>query len=76
MKTRFCNVIQSPDASEGAPMRSNYSSYSTERTPITALLFEAKQRVLLPLVELKDDLSSRDCCPQADRKVECSFQEQ
>lgn len=76
MKTRFCNVIQSPDASEGAPVRSNCSNYSTERTPITALLFQAKQRVLLPLVRLKDDLPSKDCRLQADRKVECSFQEQ
>lgn len=76
MKIRFCNVTQSPDASEGAPARSNCSNYSTERTPITALLFEAKQRVLLPLVRLNENLPSRDCRLQADRKVECSFQEQ
>ena len=75
MKTRFCDLIQSPDAGEGASEMSNHSNYSMERTPITELLFQAKQRVLLPVIRSNDDLASNDCLPQA-RKVERSFQEQ
>ena len=52
MRTQFCSLIQSPDASEGA---SAASRYSTERTPITALLFEAKQKVALPVVQIEDE---------------------
>lgn len=49
MRTWNCSLIQSPDASEGAP---GLSRYSTARTPITALLFEAKRKVALPVIRL------------------------
>lgn len=50
MRTRLCGFIQSPDANEGALAA---SMYSTERTPITALLFEAKRKVALPVVRIE-----------------------
>ena len=53
MTTRFCSFIQSPDANEGALA---LSKYSTKRTPVTALLFEAKRKVALPVVRLEDGL--------------------
>jgi len=71
MRTRFCRYLQSPDANEGTLRDSNYS---TERSPRTALLFEAKRNVLLPLVRLED--YRKECLPEAARKVaECSFRE-
>ena len=53
MRTRLCRFIQSPDANEGALTA---SKYSTDRTPITALLFEAKRKVALPVVRLEEGL--------------------
>lgn len=53
MRTRLCRFIQSPDANEGALA---LSRYSMERTPITALLFEAKRKVALPVVRLEEGL--------------------
>jgi hypothetical protein len=73
MKTRFASLIQSPDANEGMLMNSNYS---TERSPITALLFEAKRTVILPLVSLEGQLPSAEILLEIRRKVECSVQEQ
>jgi hypothetical protein len=73
MMTRFYSLIQSPDAREGALQQSNYS---TRRTPTTALLFEAKEWVILPLVRLEDKLPSTEYLPEANHKVACSFQEQ
>jgi hypothetical protein len=73
MKTRFCNLIQSPDAGEGALKESNYS---TERSPTTALLFEAARTVLLPLVRLEDALPSVQVFLETKCKVGCSVQEQ
>jgi len=52
MRAEFCSFIQSPDALEGALISSNYS---TERTPITALLFEAKRNVVLPIVRIGNE---------------------
>jgi len=73
MMTRFYSLIQSPDAREGALPD---SSFSTKRTPITALLFEAKERVILPQVRLEDKLPPAAFLPEANHKVACSFQEQ
>lgn len=53
MMTRSCSFIQSPDAHEGAQA---LSKYSTERSKITALLFEAKRKVALPVVRLEEGL--------------------
>jgi hypothetical protein len=53
MRTRFCSFIQSPDANEGALA---LSKYSTERSPVTALLFEAKRKVALPVVRIEEGL--------------------
>ena len=73
MKTRFSNPIQSPYANEGMLTKSNYS---TARSPITALLCEAKRTVLLPLVRLVEgDLPSAEGLPEFRQKVECSGQE-
>jgi hypothetical protein len=71
MKTRFCSLVQSPDPGEGAPMN---SKYSTERSPTTALLFEAMQTVALPLVT-QEDLDSSPAPSKARCVVECSVQE-
>ena len=46
MRTRFTSFLESPDASEGTNVD---SKYSTERSPKTALLFEASHTILLPL---------------------------
>ena len=73
MKTRFSNLIQSPDANEGML---TYSSYSTERSPVTALLFEGKRNITLPVMVPVGDLSVAESLPEAQRKVDCSFQEQ
>ena len=73
MKTRFASLTQSPDASEGALAN---SGYSTERSPITALLFEGKRKIVLPAIGPVVDLQAAESLPEAQRKVECSFQEQ
>lgn len=56
MRTRFCSFIQSPDANEGAPTP---SKYSTERSSRTALLFDGKRNVALPAIELENVEASR-----------------
>ena len=73
MKTRFSSLVQSPDANEG--MLPN-TSYSTERSPITALLFEGKRKIVLPAIGPITDLQAAESLPEVQRKVECSFQEQ
>lgn len=71
MKTRVCRYLQSPDANEGSLLNSNYS---TKRTAVTALLFEAKRNILLPLIRLGNDRDSRERLAEADSKVvKCSF---
>jgi hypothetical protein len=72
MKPRFCSLIQSPDAGEGTLMD---SKYSTERSPITALLFEATRNVVLPLVRLEGGLPSVEVLSETRCKVGCSVQE-
>ena len=72
MKTRLFQFTGSPDANEGTGMNSNYS---TERSPKTALLFEAARTVLLPLVKLPDDMPSVKILPEAQCNQGCSVQE-
>jgi hypothetical protein len=72
MKTRFTNLLESPDASEGSDAKSNYSM---ERSPKTALLFEASHTVLLPLVRFVEDIPSKQELLDAAHKVGCSVQE-
>jgi hypothetical protein len=72
MRTRFASLLESPDASEGANTRSNYS---TERSPKTALLFEASHTVLLPLVRFVAEIPSTDELLDAERKAGGSNQE-
>jgi hypothetical protein len=72
MKTRFSNLIQSPDASEGVLMNSNYS---TERSPTTALLFEAARTVLLPMIGLESAEPATEVILETRCKVGCSVQE-
>jgi len=72
MKTRFTSFMGSPDASEGTGVNSNYS---TERSPTTALLFEAARTVLLPLVRLAGDIPSVEILSETRSKVDCSVQE-
>ena len=57
MRTRFCSFIQSPDANEGAPAP---SKYSTERSSRTALLFDGKRYVALPVIELENVETLKD----------------
>jgi hypothetical protein len=73
MRTRFISLLESPDSSEGSKVNSNYS---TERSPRTALLFEASHTVLLPLVRFVEDITSREELLAAARKMGCSVQEQ
>jgi hypothetical protein len=73
MKTLFCSLFQSPDANEGTLMN---SKYSMERSPATALLYEAARTVLLPLVRLEDGLPSVQVFLETKCKVGCSVQEQ
>lgn len=73
MRTRFTSLLESPDASEGTNVN---SKYSTERSPRTALLFEASHTVLLPLVRIAEEIPSADELLDAVRKVGCSGQEQ
>lgn len=71
MKMRFSSSLQSPDANEGALPN---SSYSTERSPKTALLFVAKRNILLPLIRFDDPRVSKESHPEADHNtVEHSF---
>jgi hypothetical protein len=72
MKTRFFNLIESPDSGEGTLGNSNYS---TERSPTTALLFEAARTVLLPLVGSDGRLSSAEVLLETKCKVSCSVEE-
>lgn len=72
MKTRFSSFMGSPDASEGAGVDSNFSKYSTERSPTTALLFEAARTVLLPLVRLAGDLPAVEILSETRGPVGCS----
>jgi hypothetical protein len=72
MRTRFTSLLESPDASEGSNAKSNYSM---ERSPVTALLFEASHTVLLPLVRFVEDMPSVEELLDAERKVGCSGQE-
>jgi len=73
MKTRFTSLLESPDASEGTNAASNYS---TQRSPRTALLFEASHTVVLPLVRFVEDMPSKEELLAAARKMGCSAQEQ
>lgn len=72
MNTRLCSCIQSPDANEGA-LRG--SKYSTKRTPITALLFEAKRKVPLPILQPLPPLPPAEKPGQNLRKDERSLRE-
>jgi hypothetical protein len=72
MRTRFATLLESPDASEGTNAKSNYSM---ERSPRTALLFEASHTVVLPLVRFVEDMPSTDELLDAERKAGCSGQE-
>ncbi len=72
MRTRFTTLMGSPDASEGTDAKSNYS---TERSPKTALLFEASHTVLLPLVRPVENVPSTEELLDAERKVGYSVQE-
>ena len=72
MKTRFFSLIQSPDAAEGTGMN---SKYSTERSPTTALLFEAARTVLLPFIREEGEAPSAEILLETRCKVGCSVQE-
>ena len=72
MRTRFASLLESPDASEGANSGSNYSM---ERSPRTALLFEASHTVLLPLVRFVEEMSSTEELLDAERKTNRPSQE-
>ena len=72
MRTRFTSFLESPDASEGTNVD---SKYSTERSPKTALLFEASHTILLPLVRIVEEIPSTDELLDAERKVGGSGQE-
>lgn len=69
MKNRFS--CSSPAAAEGALTNSNYS---TERSPTTALLFEATRTVILPRVNREGALPSAGIL-ETRCKVDCSVQE-
>jgi hypothetical protein len=72
MKTRFINFMGSPDANESTGMD---SKYSMERSPTTALLFEAARTVLLPLVRLPEGMPSTEILLETRCQVGCSVQE-
>jgi len=72
MKTRFFQFMESPDASEGSGVD---SKYSTERSPKTALLFEAARTVLLPLIRLPDYMPSVEILPETRCNMGSSVQE-
>ena len=66
MKNRFTSLLGSPDASEGTNAASNYS---TERSPTTALLFEALHTVPLPVVRILENVPSTEELLEAERKA-------
>ena len=72
MKMRFINFTGSPEANEGTGMN---SKYSMERSPTTALLFEAARTVVLPLVRLPDDMPLVEILPETRCTMGCSVQE-
>ena len=72
MKIRFINFTGSPEANEGTGVN---SQFSTERSPTTALLFEATRTVLLPLVRMAGDMPSVEVLSEMRPKVDCSVQE-
>jgi hypothetical protein len=72
MRTRFFQFAGSPDANEGTGVN---SQFSTERSPTTALLFEATRTVLLPLVRMVGDMPSVEVLSEMRPKVDCSVQE-
>ena len=72
MRMRFTSFLESPDASEGTNAKSNYS---TERSPKTALLFEASHTVLLPMVRIVEEIPSTDELLDAEHKMNSSGQE-
>jgi hypothetical protein len=72
MRTRFYSLFQSPDSNEGTLMN---SKYSTERSPATALLYEAARTVILPLVRLQDGSPSVEVFLETRCAVACSVQE-
>jgi hypothetical protein len=72
MKTRFFQFTGSPEANEGTGMNSRFS---TERSPTTALLFEATRTVLLPMVRMVGDMPSVEVLSDTRPKVDCSVQE-
>ena len=72
MRTRFISFLESPDASEGT---NSNSKFSTERSPRTALLFEASHTILLPLVRIVEEIPSTDEILDAERKADGSNQE-
>lgn len=74
MRTRFAGLMESPDANEGTLSDSNYS---TERSPTTALLFEAKRNVVLPRVRLHVKASAEKTSGEAEVKIKvgCSAEE-
>ena len=77
MKTRFISLMESPDASEGTSKGARVdSNYSTERSPRTALLFEATHTVILPLVRFGSEMPSAEELLKTECKVGCSVQEQ
>jgi hypothetical protein len=69
MMTRFGSLMESPDAKEGGLAN---SEYSTERTPVTALLFEAKRNIALPLIRPAGDFPAKERRPETRRKAERS----
>jgi hypothetical protein len=75
MKTRFISLMESPDASEGSGQEVK-SNYSTERSPTTALLFEATHTVLLPLLRFVGEGPSAEELLKTAAKLGCSVQEQ
>jgi hypothetical protein len=72
MKIRFINFTGSPEANEGTGVN---SQFSTERSPTTALLFEATRTVLLPLVRMVGDMPPVEVLSEMRPKVDCSVQE-
>jgi hypothetical protein len=67
MRTRFSSLLESPDASEGTNAKSNYSM---ERSPVTALLFEASHTIVLPLVRFVEDMRTTEELLDAERKAD------
>jgi hypothetical protein len=72
MKTRFFQFTGSPEANEGTGMNSHFS---TERSPKTALLFEATRTVILPIVRLVGDMPTVEIIGETRCQLGCSGQE-